>query len=81
MVMLSGMKDLSSPAAETAMDTAQKLKGVDIELPEAPDFVSVPPRVPLAAAIRMNEELLPRIAAHPELERRARERVTVPFEL
>jgi hypothetical protein len=76
------VKDLSPPAAETALDTAQKLKGVDIELPEAPDFVSVPPRVPLAAAIRMNEELLPRIAAHPgELERRARERVTVPFEL
>jgi hypothetical protein len=76
------MKNSLPPAVETAVSTAEKLKGSDIELPEAPDFVSMPPRVSLADAMVMMEELLPTIMARPgELERRLREKITVPFEL
>jgi hypothetical protein len=62
--------------------TAEKLKGTDIDLPEAPDFISLPPRISLADALQLNEALLPLVNSRPgELERRRREKVMVPFEL
>jgi hypothetical protein len=76
------MKDLSPPAGEGGSRTAEKLKGTDIELPEAPDFVSLPRRISLAVAVVLNEALLPLVNARPgETERRRREKVTAPFKL
>ncbi len=76
------MRDSSAPAAEGATRTAEKLRGKDIELPDAPDFVSLRPKVSLATAVALNEGLLPTVNTRPsELERRRRERVTAPFEL
>ena len=82
MAIFLSMKNSSQLARDGSATTAEKLKGVDIELPVAPDFVSKPPRVSLAVALALNEELLPMINARPgERERRLREKVTVPFEL
>jgi hypothetical protein len=54
----------------------------ELDLPEAPDFVSIRPRATLAMVLQWNEELLPLINSRPgERERRLREKVTVPFEL
>jgi hypothetical protein len=80
--MVRCMKNSSVPAAENSSGTADKLRGVDIELPDAPDFVSLPRKLSLAAALPLNEALLPLVNSRPgELDRRWRDKVTAPFEL
>lgn len=55
---------------------------MDIDLPDAPDFVSLPRKVSLAAAVPLNEALLPLVNSRPgEMDRRQRDKVTAPFEL
>ena len=76
------MNNSSAVAGEDSASTPEKLRGVDIDLPEAPDFVSLPPRIGLAAAVQLNEALLPLVNSRPgEMERRRAEKVTAPFEL
>jgi hypothetical protein len=76
------MKNSSPPAGEKKSLTAEKLRGIDIDLPEAPDFASLPRKISLAAAVALNEALLPLVNSRPgEMERRWRDKVTVPFEL
>lgn len=54
----------------------------DSELPDAPDFISRPPRVDPDEMLRLSEEYLPHVTSHPDFYKRWREdKVTVPFEL
>ncbi len=76
------MTHSSRPVGESSSRTAEKLRGADIDLPEAPDFVSLPRKVSLATAVALNEPLLPLVNSRPgELARRRRDKVTAPFEL
>ena len=76
------MNNSSTPVGESCTLTAERLKGKDIDLPEAPDFISLPPKLSLAEAMPLNEALLPLVNARPgERERRWREKVTAPFVL
>jgi len=80
--MSRGMKNSSPRAGEDSPGTAEVLRGVDIDLPDAPDFVSLPRKVSLAAAVPLNEALLPLVNSRPgEMDRRQRDKVTAPFEL
>jgi hypothetical protein len=76
------MSDSSRLPTEPGSTTAEKLRGTDIDLPDAPDFVSRPRKISLAMAVALNEPLLPLVNSRPgELERRRRNAVTAPFEL
>jgi hypothetical protein len=76
------MTNSSAPASEGSSHTTAKLRGVDIDLPEAPDFVSLPRKISLAAAVTLNEALLPLVNSRPgEMQRRWQDKVMVPFEL
>jgi hypothetical protein len=76
------MNDCSAPAANDHSHTAEKLKGLDIHLPDAPGFISRPRKPSLATAVALNEALLASVNSRPgEMERRRQDRATVPFEL
>jgi hypothetical protein len=76
------MKTCSTPAGKEPSHTAEKLRGADIDLPDAPDFISRPRKVSLATAVALNEALLASVNSRPgAMERRRQDRVTAPFEL
>jgi len=56
--------------------------GPDLELPVAPDFVSLPPRVDLEHVLAMSAAFLPGLMNQPGFwERRAQDRCPVEFDL
>ena len=70
------------PVRDDGARTAEELRDTDVDLPDAPDFVSLPRKISLAAAVALNEALLPVVNSRPgELERRRQHKVTAPFEL
>jgi hypothetical protein len=82
MAMSRCMKNSPTFAAEDSARTAEKLRGVDVELSDAPDFDPLPRKISLAAALALNEALLPWVNSRPgEMERRRRNKVPALFEL
>jgi hypothetical protein len=76
------MKKYPGNAPPESLKLNETALAADLELPIAPDFVSLPPRIEFQAMLRRIEENMPWRSNRPgEQERRLAEKINVEFVL
>ena len=74
------MKKYPEPAPGNEWQFNEKAATANLELPEDPDFLSVPPRIDSQVMLRRIEENLPWRNRRPgEAERRLAEKISIEF--
>jgi len=80
MAMRNSMKKYPAPAADKKLELNEAALASDLDLPDAPDFVSRPPRVDPQVMLRRIEETMPWRSTRPgEEARRLAEKIDVEF--
>jgi hypothetical protein len=76
------MKKYPGPAGENSFQLNEAALAADLDLPVAPDFVSLPPRLDPQVMLARIEETMPWRSTRPgEQERRLAEKIAVEFVL
>lgn len=76
------MKKSPVPAPTENLELRETPQAAELELPVAPDFVSMPPQIELAVMLRRIAETMPWRRTRPgEAERRLAEKISAEFVL